>query len=495
MTPTLRNVVPAICLSLAFVQTAHAQLVSVRTAPVVVAEQFFTFPSRLLGMGGGLALQDLEMDPFSNPATGSRVHGGLATTSPSVYNLPENSGFGRTFPVAMLYGNGTTFGGASFAAQELESAHRQAGFWGAPITTRSDRFSHNKYGVGMLGTRLSNNRGAIGFSASYSSLESVHAVDLLYPQADAIDQEGSISDFRIGYLREFDASRALEAVVVRNHVDMEHSVTYVDRRWSATSQQVISSPPRVEMNRDKTTTWGAHVKYGGGLTDSNWRLAGAFTANLKTHPKIPNYEFMSIPRDPGDSWALRFGIGAAKVDSVTTWAFDLSYEPAWTYTWAEAAGPVARPAGDTLPRGAMTIENDFAFSNTNFHIGWMRRLDRVFGLQLGLGVRRVNYWLDQYNHITQQPRQQDESWTELNASWGATFDFAGIQVRYFGRRSGGAPQLMFATEDSEVITAPQPGVDIVAAPSGPLNMNVTTVHTHQLGVSVPFGRRGSLAQQ
>jgi hypothetical protein len=486
MNSVLRNCFPAVCLLVASSSVAPAQLVSVRTAPVVVAEQFFTFPSRLMGMGGGLALQDLEMDPFANPATGSRIHGGLATTSPTVYNLPENSGFGRTFPLAMLYGNGTTFGAASFAAQELESAHRQGGFWGAPVTTRSDRFSHNTYAVGMLGTHLSNNRGAIGFSASYSSLESVHAVDLLYPQADAIDQEGSISDFRVGYLRDFSAGRALEAVIVRNHIDMEHDVTYVDRRWTQTGQ-IITSPPRVELNRDKTTTWGAHIKYGGALEESDWRLAGAFTANMKTHPKIPNYEFMSIRRDPGDSWALRFGIGAANVDSVTTWAFDLSYEPAWTYTWAEAADPVARPAGDTLPRGAMTIENDFSFSNTNFHVGWMRRMDRVFGLQAGMGVRRVNYWLDQYNHITQQPRQQDESWTELNFSWGATFDFAGIQVRYFGRRSGGAPQLV-GQSDEALVSAPQPGVDIVAAPSGPLNMNVTTVHTHQLGVSIPFGR-------
>ena len=47
---------------------------------------------------------------------------------------------------------------------------------------------------------------------------------------------------------------------------------------------------------------------------------------------------------------------------------------------------------------------------------------------------------------------------------------------------------MVATEDMAV-APPQPGVDIVAAPSGPLNMDVTTVHTHQLGIAIPFGKK------
>ena len=491
MHPTLQKMLRAAPLFFLIDSPASAQLVSVRTAPVVVAEQFLTFPSQLLGMGGGLALRDLELDPFANPATGIRVQGGRFTSTPTIYNLPANNGFGRTLPVALMYGNGTTFGAASFATQELESAHNRTNWF--PSTTplvRSDRFSHNQYMFGMLGSRLPNDRGAVAFSASYSNLESVHAVDLLYPQAEAIEQDGSITDFRAGFLRELSDDRSLEAVLVRNSVDMEHVVTYVDRTWGPNGQ-IITAPPRAELNRDRTNTWGAHVKYIAGIPDSKWRAAGAFTANMKTHPKIPNYEFMNIRRDPGNSWALRFGVGAAKSDSVSSWAFDVSYEPAWTYTWAEAADPVARPAGDTLPRGAMTVENDFAFSNTNFHVGWLRHLDRNFEMQLGLGIRRVNYWLDQYNHIAQQPRQQDESWTEITATWGLALTFSSMEIRYFGRRSGGG--FVFGGMSDDVpIAVPQPGVDIVAAPSGPLWLDVTTVHTHQLGIAIPFGRKPTM---
>ena len=491
MNPTLQNCVRALSILVLATTAANGQLVSVRTAPVTVSEQFFTFPSRLLGMGGGLALHDIEMDPFANPAAGARLRGGLITGSPTHYNRPTNDGFGRTLPVAILWGGTDNFAVASFAMQELESAHLRNQFFGTPVV-RNDRFSHNKYGFGMLGTRLPGNHGALAFSASYSKLEAVHAVDLLYPQAEAIDQKGAISDFRAGYLREISGDRELEAVVVRNHVDMEHTVTYVDRRWVQPSPQQpgnwVTSIPREEFNRDKTTTWGAHLKYSSPIAASKWRLAGAFTTNLKTHPKIPNYEFMSIPRDPGDSWAIRFGIGAAKVDSVSTWAFDISYEPAWTYTWAEAAADIHTARGDTIRKGAMTVENDFVFSNTNYHVGWMRRMDQTMSVQLGLGFRHISYYLDQFNHITNTPREQDESWVEMNLSWGLALAFGGMELRYFGRRTGGLPQLAFASEDAMVV-APQPDVDIVAAPSGPLNMDVTTVHTHQLSVSIPFGRR------
>ena len=32
------------------------------------------------------------------------------------------------------------------------------------------------------------------------------------------------------------------------------------------------------------------------------------------HPKIPNYEIMNIPRDPGTSWSYNLGVGIARDD-------------------------------------------------------------------------------------------------------------------------------------------------------------------------------------
>src|SRR5829696_9024332 len=109
MNAPLQHCVRVVCLIVAASSTASAQLVSVRTAPVVVAEQFFMFPSRLLGMGGGLAMNDIALDPFSNPATGARIEGGIVSSTPTLYSLPTNNGFGRTLPIALMYGNGNTF--------------------------------------------------------------------------------------------------------------------------------------------------------------------------------------------------------------------------------------------------------------------------------------------------------------------------------------------------------------------------------------------------
>lgn len=65
MNPSLQTIGCALTMTLLFATQVPAQLVTVRTAPVSVAEQFYTFPSERLGMGGSLALRDYEADPFA----------------------------------------------------------------------------------------------------------------------------------------------------------------------------------------------------------------------------------------------------------------------------------------------------------------------------------------------------------------------------------------------------------------------------------------------
>jgi hypothetical protein len=464
---------------------AEAQIVSIRTAPVSVGEQFSVYPSQLMGMGGGLALQDLELDPFANPATGARIHGILLAGSPTLYSIPDANGFGRTLPVTAFVGRSNMFVGGSVAMQELESAFAQR-FPLTPGVTSSDRFAHNAYTWGMIGRRWPEQRLSVAFSGSYANLDKVHAVDLLYPQSESIEQGGHINDLRVGLLKELSDDRYLEAVLVRNKVDMEHTVTYVDRIWLPAERTFGTSAPRRERNLDRTATWGAHALYAGPTSDTRWRWATALTANVKSHPKIPNYEFMSVPRDPGNSYAFSFAVGVAKQDSLSRLALDFAYEPVWTNTWAEAAEPIVTERGVTIPQGGMTIENEFVFSTYTLHAGWSRRWNEL-GIQLGLGWRNVQYFLDQYNAITDQPRQQDENWVEITPTWGLTFDFSNVAFRYFGHRRGGG--FRFPTPATMDVAVPDAGPDIVAAPSGPLSMDVTRVISHQIGVSIPIGGR------
>jgi hypothetical protein len=491
----------ALSLSALSVSTAAAQLIGIKTAPVSVSEQFYTFPSELLGMGGGYALKDLEADPFGNPATGARINGSIITGTPTFYRLTRNDGFGRTLPVALFSGSGSNFVVFSIAPQELESARMQNVFVpeAAPGMAvgilRNDRFSQNLYASGLVGQKFQKSNSAIALSASYAKIDALHVVDLLYPNAQAIEQGGHVADVRLGYLRELSGDRSFEAVLVRNSVDMNHTVTYVDRVWQQVQPgqpwEMVTRPPRLEYNEDNTVTWGAHVAYQRPMPETRWRLGGALTVNAKTHPHIPNYEFMRIPRDPGSSWAFRLGVGAAHVDEKDTWAFDLSYEPAWTSTWAEAATTLESASGRTIPVGAVTVENEMVFSNTTLHLGYLHHYGANAALQLGMNVQRINYWLDQYSHITEVDRQQDEGWTELTPTWGFTLGFKDFQVRYFGHYRGGGLTLGGSADGDIIMPTPATGggPDIVAAPSSPLSMDVVPVMIHQLGISIPFGRK------
>ena len=482
MTQALRFLaVPVVLLSASAVN-ANAQLISIRTAPVSVGEQFWIYPSQWMGMGGSLALQDLELDPFSNPATASRIGGALIASSPTLYTITESDGFGRTLPITVLGSSSRTFLGGSFAVQELESAFTPRFRGAAPTVVRSDRFAHNLYTFGLAGRSWPEHKLSIGLSGSYAKLEKVHAVDLLYPNSEGIEQSGHLTDLRLGLLKEFSGARYLEAVLVHNKVDMSHEVTYVDGTWA----QGVFTPTatRRESNHDRTSTWGAHTYYSVPAPESRWRWATALTANVKTHPKIPNYEFMSIPRDPGNSYAFSFGLGAARQDTISRLSFDFAYEPIWTSTWAEATENIRTDRGFIIPKGAMTVENEFVFSNYAMHVGYARHWTQV-GLQLGLGWRTIRYSLDQYNAITDVQREQDESWTEVTPTWGLTFHLPGFDLRYFGRRHGGG--FDFAMESKTEVIVPAPDIDIVAAPSNPLSMDVTRVISHQIGISIPIG--------
>src|SRR5205085_12327021 len=118
--------------------------------------------------------------------------------------------------------------------------------------------------------------------------------------------------------------------------------------------------------------------------------------NLMSHPKIPNYEIMSIPRDPGHSHAYQVGIGVARTNGPATFGLDAVYEPIWSETYAAAAAPTETAAGDTIPLGGKTIENRFRFSNALFRMGVGREL--TFGgrphaaaWQLGLAAHAIHY--------------------------------------------------------------------------------------------------------
>src|SRR3972149_9728478 len=95
----LRRIVCLTVLVTALGSTASAQLISIKTVPVSQADQFAIFPSRNQGMGDlSIAVRDPLLDPFVNPAKGSRLGELHFFGSPGPYTGSSEAGGGRPPP-------------------------------------------------------------------------------------------------------------------------------------------------------------------------------------------------------------------------------------------------------------------------------------------------------------------------------------------------------------------------------------------------------------
>ena len=472
----------------------EAQLISLKTVPVAAGDQFLIFPSENLGMGGvRIALDDRGLDPFVNPAQGARRGESRFFAAPTFYGISENNGNAQTLPVGAFMGSDKWFGTALFAVQQLQTGQDQ--FFAqpfqdiaiAPSNALSERSATNQYAFASVGRRLGGGGVAIGASVMLASLNAVDGVEHMYALSSDIDQFGHLEDYRLGLTAQLAGDRSLEVVVLHNRFDMTHDVTYVDWILADSTAWTWEQRVRLETNLDKTQTWGLHLGYVQPIGTSAWRVGGVLTANRKSHPKIPNYELMNIPRDPGTSWAYNLGVGASKTEGPTTFAVDLVYEPAVSHTWVEALVDVTSASGRVIGSGEKTLENRFNFSNAVIRLGVARQVD-IATLQLGLQVYSYNYTLRQQDHVAVTNRRQNEQWMEWTPSWGASFAFADLEVRYLGRvvTGTGRPGVAWnglVAERAAVLSAAN---DIVVAPGGPLTLQTARVLTHQLGIAVPI---------
>ena len=494
----------ALCVSTLLVagaSTGTAQLISIRTVPVSQAHQFEIFPSRTVAMGGvSIAVTDSLADPFANPATGARLSATRFFGSPAAFSVTSNAGGGRTLPVGALTRGHSWYGGLWLALQEVDLMPRPdlGGILPVcPVCLEDDidlgpaeRSQGNTYAFAMAGRALPGGV-SIGGSVLWSRLNAVDGVDLLYAGSARIDQFGHALDARLGLLKEWADERSFEAIVLHNRFATTHDVFYLDSFWDPGTQQ-FRQRPRLEKNLDRTHAWGLHLTYEQPLSAPGWRAGALLTVNRMDHPKIPNYSIMNIPRDPGHSSAFNIGAGISRRLDRSTFGLDLIYEPIWSHTWADAASPIVAIDGTTIPAGGMTIENRFRFSNALLRMGLGQEVAlggpaAVGGLQLGLAVRGIHYWLDQHDHVQNSDRAHEERWTEWTPTWGLSLRFPELEIRYQGTQTNGTGRPgvnpgfdRFAVAEAAV------GSNILAAPSGPLTLDEVKVRTHQISISLPI---------
>ncbi len=100
--------------------SAVSQLISIKTAPIAEGNQFQLFPSKNMGMGSvSIAVDDVWLDPFKNPAKGSQIESTLLFSPPIFYNVTSAGGSAVSLPVGILNHSGEWFGGLGVALQQL----------------------------------------------------------------------------------------------------------------------------------------------------------------------------------------------------------------------------------------------------------------------------------------------------------------------------------------------------------------------------------------
>ncbi|NQT64506.1 MAG: hypothetical protein HQ556_16205 [Candidatus Marinimicrobia bacterium] len=463
------------------VNSVSAQLISLKTIPVATGDQFLIFPSQNLSMGGvHIGLKDSLLDHWVNPAFGAAVKGMQVSSSPVYYRIGNGYGSARSMPLAVTWNKGIWFGGASFTLQAMNTADNQT-WWNPEIRTLSENIAENKYLAGFFGRKLGNT--SIGVGAYWASLSALDGVDLLYANSESIHQEGNLTDIRVGLNRTLSSGGEMELLYLRNELDMKHEVMYRD--WG------IAEPfERIETNLDHTVTQGIHLAHKSPVDEFGWAYGYMLTVNQKTHPKIPNYEIMNIPRDPGTTLGYNLGGGISKVSENSTFGIDVIYEPIKSHTWAEADTHMISSEEEWIRPGDKTVENYFDFSNWVLRtgLGW-KNANRTF--QLGMQMRSIHYWLEQTDFIAVTERDQEEYWVEWTTTWGMAMDFDDFTIRYSGKTTMGTGRPGIDTQwiwRGGMLEDMSMGGDFIIAPSDDLTLQEARVMTHQISISLPIRR-------
>jgi hypothetical protein len=462
-----------------------AQHIAIRTVPVPTGEQFAIFPSLTMGMADvRIAVDDPWLDPFANPARGSLVEQPRLHVLPTFYGEKNDWVAGRSLPLAIVIPGQRVFGSAAFALQQLSDERRTPWLPEPDGSVIRDNSASNVHAFGSIGARLAPST-AIGFSAYFADLDAVDGVNMLYGNSVAIEQSGELTEFRFGALHHFGGGRRLDAVVLRSSTDMEHNVHYA--RWTGQWQPETWA----ELNEDRTIAWAAQLRYAQPLNETA-SIGLMVAGNTKAHPKIPNYDIVSIPRDPGNSAMFNIGVGISNRNGPALFGADIMYEPGRSHTWAYADTATATPTG-TIPAGGKTVDNQFRFGSWTLGVGLQWEGPKA-GFQAGVRLRDTRYTLEQENFLTETKRRTRESWMEWSPSWSGVVRFAEFDLRYTGRFTAkGWPDAQgqwgwgWGTGLRALASAPPGSVDFLVGPTGPVWLPEYRVTTHRLMLSVPFG--------
>jgi len=468
------------------VTICSGQLISIKTVPLATGNQFLLYPCKNFGMGSvSIAMLDPYSDPFNNPVSGRNIQGSEIFCLPTFFITSGHENFNKSLPISFLFNSASWFGGFSLILQEINNhLQNQNGMRSNDAQKLSSGSRKNHYLHLFAGREIVKNTTHLGISFFLSDLNAIDGIDYLYANSSEVEQEGKIYDYRLGLAHVFEKHHTVELLVLHHRFNMIHSVVY-PTWWDVASDFVLPTD-RIEENKDRTQTWGGHLRYLYPIKQNSWQIGSIFTMNYKTHPKIPNYDLMNIPRDPGNTYAYNFGAGIAKSSDSLNFGIDMIYEPIWSNTWAEAATATQTTSGNVIPSGEKTVNNDFQFYNYHLRTGFSKE-GRVAGVQLGLAMSSINYRLKQDDRVLERRRNVEESWFEWHFTWGLLFKFSGFNLYYQGQLTHGLGRPGIEMDNRMFLADAGMKSDIILAPAGDLTLVETAIITHRFMVAVPLG--------
>lgn len=465
----------------------HSQIIPIKSVPLAHGQQFLLHPSENRLMGGGtLTLDDSLADPYRNPAAGALVRGVRISASPMHYNVDLGSRAlstsAVTVPVSVLIGGDRVFGGFSWAGQSLTTGGGSPPTLFPIASPMSVRESHsNMYVFGMIGMKFPVAGLSAGVSVFRANLNAMDGVQHLYPSSGGLTQRGTVSSWRLGLRGVWEDARALDMVIAQEATEIRHMM--LSNRYDGWIPfDFIPVPPSIRTEEDRTLATGVHIGYRQPLNET-WMIGGMFAGTMKTHPKIPNYELMNIPRDPGTSTAWNLGVGLSTRGVSTVFGVDFIYEPVTSETWAEYEPAIVPYPVPILHAGRRSVENFFDFSNYHLRFGVR---SRVRDLGIGLRIHRIAYDLKQIDHRAATIRYEEEAWTEVTFSLGFGFDLLGGHVKYLGLADFGTGRP--GTDMVRVVPTAtyETAGNFLIAPQGSLRLDEALVLTHQLSFIITF---------
>ena len=471
---------------------ALAQEVAVKSIPVATGSQFLLHPSSRASMGSvTIALADALADPYVNPAKGADIRGSYFASTPHFYSIGATSNpqghATRTLPISAMLRSGRFYGGMTLAWQEMvrREANRCCVFFAEPTDSmvqltvdESSSTTRNNLYVSVLGGVQISEQLSIGLSAFRGNLKGIEGVQLLYSQGDDVDQHGRIANYKIGLHQRWNDGRTAELVLQHHRFKMSHAMTALvwdDDEWHTEER----------LEQDETNGVALRLGYTQPM-HSGWTAGVRLVGDWKSHPKIPNYDLMQIPRDPGNTGAYNIGVGLSRVVQQTTYAFEVIYEPIRSHTWANAEEDIlidGEPSG--VKAGDMTVENHFRFHNSRFRMGVHFEGSR-FDFGLGLDLHLIRYRLEQQDFVRKSRRALNEAWGEWTLTAGLGYRLTGFTIRYLSILTLGTGQPGLALRGAGPAEFLSADASFVVAPAGALDLIDARVWTHRISLILPL---------